>query len=367
MYQLSNNRISIPDLNLLHTDNPFWKESYLDGISLKEQGPVSTDITFFSGRDGFKAHLTNLSVPLTTVFSCNSEKWTLLTITHEISHKILKAVLSLIYPLDSKTDEGLITKDEATQLFQSGEAPNNWLDALRVWLWDSINVIAGEDYCISSNKISDDDFEIELNLIESVDSWYGEVEEIIVHVFDFSYFYRSEDERYLKEIWMTWSVIPNISNRVPEYVLRSVCAILSKNLHRPLDVAVSVSIARVKERLQSLLNSESNMPYISDAISYIEEANTSGVLKKLVLARLPLVQFVKTFLYSQKTIDDLWRETSTKGGRTAKERYQKKSLTLDSSKIDNPLLFLETYSTDKQSSESRSAWIYYNLAFHIRG
>ena len=192
------------------------------------------------------------------------------------------------------------------------------------------------------------------------------VEEIIVHVFDFCYFYRSEDSRYLKEIWMTWSVIPNISSRVPEYVLRSICAILSKNLHRDSTIAVSVSIDRVKERLEDLYKSDPDMPYVSDAIDYIKEASESRVLQTQLQARLPLVRFVRTFLYSEKTIDELWRETSTQGGRTGKDRYNKKVLTLDSINIDNPLLFLETYSTDKQSSESRSAWIYYNLAFHVR-
>ena len=108
------------------------------------------------------------------------------------------------------------------------------------------------------------------------------------------------------------------------------------------------------------------MPYVSDAIDYIKEASESRVLQTQLQARLPLVRFVRTFLYSEKTIDELWRETSTQGGRTGKDRYNKKVLTLDSINIDNPLLFLETYSTDKQSSESRSAWIYYNLAFHVR-
>lgn len=364
--QLSCKNDAVPQLSHFHSNDNFWKTNYIDGIELKNPPPLSTDITFFSGRDGFKAHLTNLSVPLTTVFSCNSEKWTLLTITHEICHKILKAVLSLIYPIDGTVDEGLITKEDASHLFHSEEEPKDWLAAIRMWLWETINIIDGEDNCISSNKIDDSDYNVKISLMESMDRWYGEVEEIIVHVFDFCYFYRSEDSRYLKEIWMTWSVIPNISSRVPEYVLRSICAILSKNLHRDSTIAVSVSIDRVKERLEDLYKSDPDMPYVSDAIDYIKEASESRVLQTQLQARLPLVRFVRTFLYSEKTIDELWRETSTQGGRTGKDRYNKKVLTLDSINIDNPLLFLETYSTDKQSSESRSAWIYYNLAFHVR-
>jgi hypothetical protein len=361
---------SVPIFNDLHSDDNLWTENHLDNIEYNETYTTSPDITFFSGRDGFKAHLTNLSVPLTAVFSCNSEKWTLLTISHEISHKILKAVLSLIFPLDGKSDEAIITKEEAINLYNqynnNSKEPENWLDSLRLWLWESVNQISATDSYLSSKNEDSDGYLTNIELLDSIDSWYGEVEEIVVHVFDFLYFYRSEDERYLKEIWMTWSVIPNISSRVPEYVLRSICSVLSKNLHRELEVAIEVSVERVRTGLTTLNQNEPTMPYIIEAIEYIDESSNTGDLRELILARYQLVRFVKTFLYSENTVADLWEETRTKGGKTQKKRYEKKPLELDNIDMDNPLLFLETYSTDKKSNEARSAWIYYNLAFHVR-
>jgi hypothetical protein len=367
LQEFSKKTNQVPNLAGKHSNDSFWVTPHLDSVTLTKEFELDPDITFFSGRDGFKAHLTNLSVPLTTVFSSNSEKWTLLTITHEISHKILKAVLSLIFPLESQADDETISKENAVKLFSdylaNPQVPKDWLDAIRVWLWEAVTQISSTHEYLNSNGSNSETYATNVEFLESVEEWYGEVEEIIVHVFDFLYFYRSEDELYLKEIWMTWSVIPNISNRVPEYVLRSVCAILAKNLHRGNE-AIDISIERVKKGLEILKHSDTSMPYITEAIEYINE---SKELNELVQARSPLVRFVKTFLYSENIVNDLWIETRSKGGKSSKDRYGKNTLTLDNSTINNPLLFLEAFSTDKNASEARSMWIYYNLAFNVRG
>ena len=299
---------------------------------------------------------------MTTVFSSSSEKWSLLTVTHEISHKIVKAVLSIIFPTDDHSDGVTINKEQAKLLFNQS-APNNWLDALRIWLWESITQMSASRDLQTQKDSAKADFTVDIELIESIDDWYGEVEEIIVHVFDLLYFYRSEDEQYLREIWMTWSVIPNISNRVPEYVVRSVCAVLAKNFHRN-EVGIEFSIDRVKTRLNALQQQDPQMPYIGEAINYIDTCHEQ--LIDLVTARRQLVRFVKTFLYSETIASKLWVETRSQGGEAARLGYGKHYRVFDEAKIDNPLLFLDAFSTQKKICEAESAWIFYNLAFNLR-
>lgn len=252
--------------------------NYIDGIEFKNLFLFFMDIIFFSGRDGFKVYLINLSVFLIIVFLCNLEKWIFLIIIYEICYKIFKVVLLFIYFIDGIVDEGLIMKEDVFYLFYSEEEFKDWLVVIRMWFWEIINIIDGEDYCILSNKIDDLDYNVKISLMESMDRWYGEVEEIIVYVFDFCYFYRFEDSRYLKEIWMIWSVILNIFSRVFEYVLRFICVILFKNFYRDFIIVVFVFIDRVKERFEDLYKSDFDMFYVSDVIDYIKEVLEFWVL-----------------------------------------------------------------------------------------
>ncbi|GLX79480.1 hypothetical protein tinsulaeT_28200 [Thalassotalea insulae] len=353
---LNNKSDDIPDLMALHSTDPFWEQDYL-GISLNNvtSDDLAPDIAFFSGRDGFKAHLTNISVPLTSVFSSSSEKWTLLTITHEISHKILKAVLSLIFPIED-IGSGGITKKEAKSLYEDRKY-NSWLDSIRVWLWSSIIDISAANKISQGHLDRNENIELVIDLLDSIDEWYGEVEEIIVHVFDFLYFYRGQESKYIKEIWMTWSVIPNISNRVPEYVVRTTCAILSSHLHRGI-ASIDSSIEIVKSHLERMLISSPQTPYLTDAIDFIK--NDREQLKQLVDSRKTLVRFTKTFLHSESVMSELWAESSSAQDKVAPHRK------LTHYTIDNPLVFLDRHSDRKIVCEAESAWIFYNLAFSLR-
>jgi hypothetical protein len=358
------NAKKIPNLKLLHSNDQFWKTSYIDSqvveMSIEELQP---DITFFSGRDGFKAHLNNISVPLTTIFSASSEKWSLLTVTHEISHKIIKAILSVVFPIDEPCEKPMIGKQDAQNLYIGEDSPSNWLDAIRVWIWEAVACIDAVNQKQHSES-NPDEIEVPVGLLDAINTWAGEVEEILVHVFDFMYFYRSEDESYLRDIWLTWSVIPNITNRVPEYVVRSVCALLSKNTHRECSDAINVSIDKVQARLAAILQEDAQMPYISQALDYIH--NSKNQLYKLVEARYELVAFVKTFLYSEKAATELWMETRAINAEAGRLRYPKKVGVIDDTLIENPLSFLSSYCKEKKIVESHAAWIYYNLAFNLR-
>jgi hypothetical protein len=116
----------IPKLIRLPYNDKAWTENWIDKVALaSSQAPLFPQITYFSGRDGFKTTETTLSAPLSAITSCSSSRWSLLTITHEASHTIISGVLSVILPSFKNATE----LQTATEIV-NGAAPANLLEEL---------------------------------------------------------------------------------------------------------------------------------------------------------------------------------------------------------------------------------------------
>lgn len=81
---------NIPKLSKLPITDDIWTTDHLKSAPGADQ---TTDppaliplLTYFSGREGFNSTETTISAPLASVSACNSLRWSLLTLTHEISH-----------------------------------------------------------------------------------------------------------------------------------------------------------------------------------------------------------------------------------------------------------------------------------------
>jgi len=217
------------DLREVRPRDPYWYHDHLDAIGVPppaELGPIVPLIPYFTGRDGFRSTPTTLGVPLATVAACNSVKWTLMTMTHEISHTIVKGVLAVILP-DLESLESLAKSLALINL--EGKA-SNLLDEIRRRVLLSMCAMQ-RAYSRNTAEVPHD----EEGVADLVEDWAHDVEEVLVHCFDFHYFYGTEAKRYIPAIWFSWSVIPSIRSRVREYVVRTICSLLSLYLRRPGD------------------------------------------------------------------------------------------------------------------------------------
>ena len=95
---------------------------------------ILPNISFYSGRDGFKALEHNISVPITCIAGCNSSKWSLQPVTHEVSHLIVRPILALLLPRENSSN---FTYDDCRELLTSKKY-NSWIDSIRHWLIISI-------------------------------------------------------------------------------------------------------------------------------------------------------------------------------------------------------------------------------------
>jgi hypothetical protein len=274
----------IPDLCRLDINDPFWTADHLGAIAVEDKSktPLVPLLAYFSARDGFRSTVTTISAPLASVASCNSPRWSLLTLTHEVSHILVRGMLVSLYPdLDDPKDleraKGLLDR----------RAGRNLLDEIARYLYITVVMIDKVHSEIKGPR----EFDAE-KFAKLLIQWRREVEEICVHVFDFLYFYGNDVSKYVSGIWASWGTIPNVRTRIPDYVVRTISTVLAKNLRRRGGEEIARSL--VTRALKNLQRTGMGGEYVSDALAYIA-AHWKDEIKPHVLARKGLVKIAKTF------------------------------------------------------------------------
>jgi hypothetical protein len=343
----------IPDLCRLDVNDPFWTADHLGRVKLgtKDPEPIVPLIAYFSARDGFRSTSTTISAPLASIAACNSQRWTLLTITHEVSHILVRGMLSSLYPdFDSKPQI-----DRCLETLQSQKGDTLLQEISRLLFVHIIKIDQAHSQREEALELDSESF------VDLLQNWNRDVEEIFVHVFDFLYFYGNDAERYIRGIWSSWGTIPNINARIPDYVVRTISAMLTNHLRRPGGEGTARDL--VVRTLSEMQKSGAGGTYIQIALDYIEHHWKE--IKERVLARKGLVKIAKTFFFSESVATSVRREPEISGGASDREGYTLKVGHLDLRAIGNPLRFLELYSMAAQPSAIESLWIYHVLTFCV--
>jgi hypothetical protein len=335
--------------------DPVWSTDHLNSVSPSsgEDEPLIPLVTYFSGREGFNSTESTISVPLASITACNSHRWSLLTLTHEISHILVSVMAVQIYPR-LKSDDDLRS---TMQLLEHRNA-SNLLEKIRLLLLDTIlgieNVHSGQE----DGKLDPE------RLPTLIEHWHREVEEILVHTFDFLWFYGRDSEKYIKGIWMSWATIPNIKNRIKDYVVRTICAVLSRTVLQGAD-AEEIAKDVVVRSLKSLQEEGLGGEHIDAALEYIDNHWRDEILRRVV-TRKDLVKIAQAFFFSDALATETRKEEAIVGG-TEKDRegYPLVVNEVELRTITNPLRFLELYTGSKHPSAMESAWFFYVLAFCV--
>lgn len=330
----------------------WWERDDLGRLTLppdEASRPLSPIITCFSGRDGYKSTLQTLSAPLAVIGACNSLRWTLLTLTHEVSHIIVRGAMGVLYPR--------LTADQITEASDLLERePDTMLDAARRYLL--LGVLAMHQ--VDQGNAPVDTTARAMPAI--LNRWQREVEELMVHVFDFLYFYGGDPEKYVRGIWLSWSVIPNIGHRIPEYVLRSLCAVVSLHLRRGTEVETTAR-DQVRAALVGLQRDGHASQYVNEALGYLEDHWED--LRMRLFARRLLIRIVRKYLYSPTIAATLREESEIGGGAAGRDGYSLRVGEFDETPVANPLRFVETYTQAANPSVLHSMWMLTTLAFNL--
>lgn len=341
---------STPLLQSLSSTDEFWERDHLFGSGStvghtaihQETKRYLPLLTFFSGRDGFRSTEFSLSAPLEAVSSCNSAPWTMQTLTHEVSHILVESVLATIVPRPDDM-EGI---SSVIRSLQPTHAPTNLFDQLRAFVCFGIWLLKSPDQTILQETLN------ESELAKCMISTWSELREILTHIFDFLYFYKKNGQSYIRAVWVGWDVIPNIQHRIPDYLVRCLCALHANNLRRGKD-GLQITVDQLLEYLEAAMEEFSSATYIPRAIFELKNRR-SYYLKRLEKGAV-LVKFVRYFLYSPTIERTLVREPV---GMENDDR-----MTFTTKRIANPLRFLEMTSAEKKGEAQRSAWMLTQLAF----
>lgn len=196
--------------------------------SKKERLPL---IVCFSGRDGFRSTNFSLSAPLEVISACNAYGWTPMTLSHEIAHVWINGVLSVIFPHPSDT-VGMARMSEIAE----GKNISTVLDDLKLAFYFTYSLLDREHSGTPADAALS-----EKTWDELAGSHGREVNEMLTHILDYQFFYRQDEVRYIKSIWSSWDVIPNIKERIQSYLIRSACAMLSEKINHENGIEATIN------------------------------------------------------------------------------------------------------------------------------
>lgn len=319
-----------------------------------ERSPVDDQrlplIVCFSGRDGFRSTLFSLSAPLEVISGANAFGWTPMTLSHEICHVWMSGILGTIFP-----NVGDPVQVEALgRLIDGVHSPASVLDDLRRAFYYCYMMLEREALEVPDHE-PDIPRDKKRTWIEVVEGHSLQVNETLTHILDYQFFYQQNEVRYIKSIWSSWDVIPNIKDRLSQYIIRSACALLSERINH--ESPIDATLIRLTALLEELRGEMGSANYLSDAIGILNR-DVSALKKKLEHREL-LVRLAKVFFTNRPIGARLDREYQEPHGI-----YNTLSpLVIDYHQIWNPLRFVSHFSVDRRGDRTKSLWILTKIAF----
>ena len=296
---------------------------------------------------------------------------------------IFDRVDDFLYDMYVMQENNTVGCAEINKYFQ--EAPSNYADYASKMLGRSLMLLSCLDFDEADMKISmarPFDFFFEVDERHTDD-----IEELLVHIFDFYHFYGSETETYCSFVWLSWAVLPSIREKLFEYIIRTLVALGVKFIGR--DTEDNTEENDWKELaiadFSSVLSQEpllSRLPIRQDIENFLDNEDSRSEIKHYMENHEPLLLLFHMYFKSDKlqtaSSEDLYanRENRTvvRDGHKEKRRYHyrfpadtfvSENPSYGRPRFTNPLLFLRDFSREPIPEAAQSAWLMHMLAFNL--
>lgn len=302
-----------------------WNEYSLGRWSndVNNENKLSTKIPFFSGRLGFRETEYTISAAIQCISSAANLDWNLITLSHEMMHNHVREILGRTFYGALKSNRA-INRDSFYNRFL--DHLGDKLDDLR--LIDSIRNLIFTYVCYTDNhgsitkipngKIKRDNQRGEIIgasfnrlskdlLWNKFQSEYRNINEIIVHVLDFKYFYNANSEIFILLVWKSWAALPFIHGDIRQYILRSLL-VISIEFNEQYDIITrfKASKNRFMEIIDKFENKFENSSVVFKIRDYIDKNSSKLILP--FKASLVLVDLADKVFFSKaikkKLLDD---------------------------------------------------------------
>lgn len=339
---------------------------------------VANPITYFSGRDGFRNGMLTTSAPLNSVAGCNSYQWNLGTITHELSHRIISGKLygllsRHLEQVSQSHEDGIAIKEHFTERASTVGDLGSQLLGYYLLVLHARDFETPHDAKLAFQRMPE-------FFQSAIEQYEVSIEELLVHAFDFYHFYQSDSKLYVDFVWLSWAVQPTISQKIEEYIKRTLFALASKHFSAPNWVELSISdflsildTEPIRTRLSfrdEVFDSLTSEDKKTDYQDFLELSEPLLALFHLLFKSDNLRTTASRELYSIR------KRTTRRQGDAVERRTLHYSATIgvfaDGNKaksrpyFSNPILFLRDYSRQNEPNASEAAWLLHMLAFNLK-
>jgi predicted nuclease with RNAse H fold len=281
-------------------------DSHLAGISSSELRPK---LVFYSGRLGFKESEFSVTAALQVISGSGTARWSLMTLTHELMHAHVRALLSVIFK-DSEEEfdkyyvdfkEYRENRERRWKLIESLRSIMlNYLLEKRVYESYARKIAearkAGEGGSLPIPKFSLPGKE---DLLRWMRESFRDLNEIMVHVCDYHYFYNTNDALYLGLLWESWATVPTVLAEIDHYVFRSIVAVATKEtgaIHDRFHLAINI----LTQNLDALLERRPDSPVVKAALEFARNKSNHLLLSIKFYPALYLAEATLKFLVSRR-------------------------------------------------------------------
>ncbi|WP_344778497.1 hypothetical protein [Nocardioides panacisoli] len=332
-----------------------------------DPSPPRRHIVYFSSRWGFHQTIQSVSLSWQCINGNAATDWNLLTLSHEFLHSHLRELL----------DELLLVQDDAelaalVEAYNSGE-PTTWSIAAKQFLLQRLRWIDHGLQLIAARDTAEQNGQSHVEIVRSAPMTAEEahhllrdrlrfLEEVIVHVMDYIYFYDADDELFVSSLWHSWALVPNVQPKIDEYVLRTLLALASTWRSHDETQAFDDASARLDSCLASILDAgDHGLVGLARSVLDEGETNVSGSGRTDLRTRFgmafPLVRWTKQFLISSELHAKLAHDELRVAGERA---YPIDPWEFPDSRIESPTGFLldrfrrmtRAYENDRLESDS---------------
>ncbi len=299
-------------------DPSTWMDSPL---SIEGQDPArpSADprrhIVYFSSRWGFHQTVQSVSLSWQCINGNAAREWNLLTLSHEFLHSHLREMLDELLLVGSAEE-----LSELVAIFNSGD-PKTFGSAAKQFLlqrlrWIEHGLQLAEAASAARSSAGTESAATHVDLFQAKPMTEDEaafllkerlrfLEEVVVHVMDFIYFYDADDELFVSSLWHSWALIPNVQPKVEDYVLRTLLALASTWTTDDPIAAFDDAASRLQEGFSEIL-AEGRHGLVEQALETLTAIDAGrgdvpnyGLRTRFLLA-FPLIRWARRFLVSNQ-------------------------------------------------------------------
>ncbi|MET4167307.1 MULTISPECIES: hypothetical protein [Gordonia] len=362
-----------PGMNANNVDYQSWRKASGTALgkaaSLSDQQPRK-HLVYFSSRWGFHETLNAISLSWQTIGSGATREWNLLTLSHEFLHSHFRELIrSNVLPITSDTMRHDLI-DLYNKVFASigpgapTDGPRNFLESMQVFFLHQMKLI--EQASLEVGTLSSTTSVIEIYSSPITDGELQRlmssplldfVEEVLVHVMDYYFFYNADDQAYVSSLWHSWTLVPQVHRKLRHYVLRTLFALASSNNSTDVKELFVDAFTRLKAELEEMQKSGDNA-LVDAGLAELTDHDAKKELYARFKYNYLLSIFAREFLVTENLYSRLNADSQTAAGPPPRYRIQPGEFPDWS--IQSPSGFLldrfQSFTQEPEDAEAESLW-----------